>query len=90
MVQHKTKSRTFARVSKRTAKGTKIVHVRRKPKLGTCAVTGQKLKGVPRALPVDMRNMPKTKKRPTRPFGGVLSSKAAREEIKSRARKLEL
>jgi large subunit ribosomal protein L34e len=89
-MQHKTKSRTFARKAKRTAKGTKIVYTRKKPTLGTCPVTGQTLKGVPRALPVEMRNMPKTKKRPTRPFGGVLSSKAAREEIKSRARKLEL
>lgn len=90
MVQHKTKSRTFARQAKRTAKGTKLVYTRRKPKLGTCSVTGEKLKGVPREYPVKLRNMPLTKKRPTRPFGGVLSSKAAREEIKSRARKLEL
>lgn len=66
------------------------MYVRRKPKVGTCPITGQTLKGVPRALPVKMQNMPKTKKRPTRPFGGVLSSKAAREEIKSRARKLQL
>ncbi|MGV8168555.1 MAG: 50S ribosomal protein L34e [Candidatus Nanoarchaeia archaeon] len=89
-MQHKTKSRTFARKAVRTAKGTKIVYTRRKPKQGTCSVTGQTLKGVPRALPTKMKNMPKTKKRPTRPFGGVLSSKAAREEIKNRARKLEL
>lgn len=89
-MQHKTKSRTFARVSKRTAKGTKIVYLRRKPSLGTCAVTGKKLNGVPRAHPIELQNMPLTKKRPTRPFGGVLSSSAARDEIKKRARKLEL
>ena len=89
-MQHKTKSRTFARKATRTVRGTKVVHTRRKPKVGSCSVTGQTLKGVPRALPLKMKNMPKTKKRPTRPFGGVLSSKAAREEIKSRARKLEL
>jgi large subunit ribosomal protein L34e len=89
-MQHKTKSRTFARHAKRTAKGTKIVYTRRKPSLGTCAVTGEKLKGVPREYPVKLRNMPITKKRPTRPFGGVLSSRAARDEIKKRARKLEL
>jgi len=33
-----------------------------------------------------MRNMPKTKKRPERPFGGVLCSKCSREEIVSRIR----
>jgi large subunit ribosomal protein L34e len=90
MVPHKAKSRTFARKALRTINGTKRIYTRRKPKLGTCSVTGQKLKGVPRELPTKMQNMPITKKRPTRPFGGVLSSKAAREEIKSRARKLEL
>jgi large subunit ribosomal protein L34e len=90
MVPHKTKSRTFARKNRVTVRGTKRVYTRRKPSLGTCSVTGQTLKGVPRELPVKLRNMPKTKKRPSRPFGGVLSSKAAREEIKSRARKLEL
>ena len=89
-MQHKTKSRTFARISKKTVRGTKRVYIRKKPSLGTCPVTGEKLKGVPRELPVKMRNMPKSQKRPSRPFGGVLSSKAARDEIKSRARKLEL
>lgn len=89
-MQHKTKSRTFARNATRTVRGTKIVYTRKRPKLGTCSVTGEKLKGVPREYPVKLRNMPLTKKRPTRPFGGVLSSKAARDEIKSRARKLQL
>jgi large subunit ribosomal protein L34e len=90
MAPHKTKSRTFARKSKRTINGTKFVYTRRKPKLGKCSVTGETLKGVPRALPVKMRKMAASKKRPTRPFGGVLSSRASREEIKSRARRLEL
>jgi large subunit ribosomal protein L34e len=89
-MQHKTKSRTFARNATRVVKGTKIVYTRKRPKLGTCSVTGEKLKGVPREYPVKLRNMPLTKKRPSRPFGGVLSSKAARDEIKTRARKLEL
>ena len=90
MTQSKTKSRTFARKKVRTINGTKTVYARRKPKVGTCPVSGEVLKGVPRALPVKMRNMAKTEKRPQRPFGGVLSSKATRQELKKRARNKEL
>jgi large subunit ribosomal protein L34e len=90
MAPHKMKSRTFARVNKRTISGTKTVYNRRKPKLGTCSVTGETLKGVPRVLPVKLRKMAISKKRPSRPFGGVLSSRASRTELKARARKLQL
>lgn len=90
MTQSKTKSRTFARKQVRTISGTKTVYKRRKPKVGTCPVTKEKLKGVPRELPVKMRNLAKTEKRPQRPFGGVLSSKASRQEIKKRARSKQI
>jgi len=90
MTQSKTKSRTFARKKVRTISGTKTTYVRRKPKVGSCPVTGEKLKGVPRALPVKMKNLAKTEKRPQRPFGGVLSSNASRQELKKRARSKEL
>jgi len=89
-MQHKTKSRTFRRVKVRTINGTKTTYQRRKPKAGTCPETGETLKGVPRALPYKMKTMPKTHKRPERPFGGVLSSSAARKKIKNKARELEL
>ena len=90
MTQSKTKSRTFARKQVRTVNGTKVVYARRKPKVGSCPVTGEKLKGVPRKLPGKMKNLAKTEKRPQRPFGGVLSSKASRQELKRRARNKEL
>ncbi len=90
MVNHKIKSNTFRQKQVRTVTGTKKVYVRRKPKVGVCSVTGQTLKGVPRALPTKMKNMPKTAKRPQRPFGGVLSSEASREELKKRARQAKL
>lgn len=90
MVSHKTKSRTFRKVQVKTVSGTKDRYDRKKPKLGTCSVTGEKLKGVPRALPRKMSNMSKSSKRPTRPFGGVLSSSAARATIKKKTRSLKL
>jgi large subunit ribosomal protein L34e len=86
MVLGKTKSRTFRRVKVRTITKTKTVYKRRKPKLGTDPKTGETLKGVKRELPGKMKNIPKSQRRPSRPFGGVLSSKSSREEIKKRAR----
>ena len=90
MVRGKFKSRTYRRVSIRTAKGPKTVYRKRKPSPATCSVTGETLKGVPRASPTKLQNMAKSKKRPSRPFGGVLSSKAAREVIRARARQKQL
>ena len=90
MLPAKTKSRSFARKKVRTIKGTKTVYTRRKPRLGVCHVTGQTLKGVPRDTPAKIGKLAKTERRPQRPFGGVLSSKAAREVHKSEARKLDL
>jgi large subunit ribosomal protein L34e len=87
MVAGRLKSRTLRRVKKVAPGGRNIIHYeRRKPKAASCPVTGEKLKGVPRELPSKMKNMPKTKKRPERPFGGVLSSKASRNILKNKAR----
>ena len=87
MPARKDRSRSFRKVFVQTPGGKVVVHLeQRKPKLGTCPVTGETLKGVPRARPIKLQNMPKTSKRPERPFGGVLSSKASREVLKSKAR----
>ncbi|MBD3319077.1 50S ribosomal protein L34e [Candidatus Woesearchaeota archaeon] len=79
---HKTKSRTFRRVHVMTPGGTKArVFKRRTPKAAHCPC-GALLKGVPRALPSTLQNMPKTHKRPERPFGGVLCSACLRAKVK--------
>lgn len=49
--------------------------------MGRCGNCGAVLKGVPRELPFKMRSMTKTKKRPERPFGGVLCSRCMRQTI---------
>jgi len=85
------RSRSYRRVKKATPGGRNITHYdRKKPKAAKCAVTGEKLKGVPRERPSKMRNMPKTQKRPERPFGGVLSSRASRAVLKKKARSSNL
>lgn len=90
MLPAKTKSRSFRRKHVRVTSGTKLTYHRRAPKQPVCAVTGKKLHGVPRKTTTELKNMPKTHKRPQRPFGGVLSSEASREVHKTKARNLEL
>ena len=91
MVEGKKKSRTMRRVKRKLPGNTVTVHYKlRKPRVGSCPVTGETLKGVPRERPSRMKNMPKTRKRPERPYGGVLSSKAMRETMRKRARSLNL
>ncbi|MFP4111648.1 MAG: 50S ribosomal protein L34e [Candidatus Woesearchaeota archaeon] len=91
MVQGRLKSRTFRRVKKVTPGARNVTHYeKRKPGKATCPVTGQELHGVPRDKPSKIKNMAKSEKRPERPYGGVLSSKAMREVMKERARKTKL
>ena len=82
MVSGKHKSRSFRRVFKRVISKTKIFYKRRTPKVPHCAECGDKLKGIPRLSIKDAMNTPKTKKRPERPYGGVLCSKCTRIKIK--------
>ncbi len=83
----KFKSRTFRRVRKVTPGHNNTTHyVKRKPGVATCPVYGTSLSGVPRAKPSEMKKIPKSSRRPERPYGGVLSSRASRELIKNLAR----
>ena len=91
LTQSKSKSRTFRRVEKVTPGHKNVRHfIKKKPARATCAVTGEKLQGVPHVLAGKLRNMPKSSKRPERPFGGVLSSKAMRDVMRKKARDSEL
>ena len=85
MVRGRFRSRTFRRVKIKTPGGRNIVHFRRRnPAKAQCGSCGSELKAVPRLLPYEIRNTPKTKRRPERPYGGVLCSKCTRELIKSK------
>ena len=84
MVEGRFKSRTFRRTHVRTPGGKTVLRFdKRKPSIAKCGACGAELKGIPRELPYKMHNMPKTMKRPERPYGGVLCSKCMREKIKS-------
>lgn len=89
MPEGRLKSRTLARIYRRTTKKGVVIHYKkRKPKLARCGGCGAVLKGVPRERPFKMQKMAKTKKRPERPYGGVLCSKCTRALIIKKARKI--
>ncbi len=67
------RTRSRRRVYVRTPGGETVVHYeKRRPGPARCAICGRPLAGVPRLRPVELRKLPKTKKRPERMFGGVL------------------
>ena len=82
------RSRSLRRVYKKLPGGRLTIHYRkRKPKNAKCANCDRLLAGVPRERPHIMRNLPKTKKRPERLFGGKLCTVCSRLAIKEFARK---
>jgi len=87
MVSGKHKSKTYRKIFVRTPGSRTVVHYRkRKPAKAKCASCAAILKGVPRERPYKMQNMPKTQKRPERPYGGSLCSKCSRKKIIAEAR----
>ncbi len=83
----KHKSGRYRKVSVKTPGGKTTVHFReRKPKAARCAIFGTKLAGVPRERPAKLGKVAKSARRPDRPYGGVLGSRAMRVIIKEQAR----
>jgi large subunit ribosomal protein L34e len=66
-----------------------MLYKRRKPGRKQCGGCGANLPGIPHVLAYEYRNLPKSQKRPERPFGGVFCSKCMRAEMVRRARSLE-
>jgi large subunit ribosomal protein L34e len=81
------KSRTFRKVFVKTPSGKNTIqYKRRKPSKAICGSCKLQLAGVPRELPRKMHNLPKTAKRPERPYGGVLCSACTRKLLQQKAR----
>ena len=84
----KHKSGHYRKVFVRTPGGRSTIHYReRKPQRALCSKCQKPLLGVPREGPAKMRNMPKTAKRPERPYGGVLCSACMRLVLRAQARR---
>lgn len=83
------KSRKHRRVKVKTPGGvTKVIYKKKKPAKAQCANCGEILKGVPRERSYKIRKMAKTKKRPERPYGGILCTKCTRELMAEKARSM--
>ncbi|MBI2656003.1 50S ribosomal protein L34e [Candidatus Woesearchaeota archaeon] len=80
------RSRSLRKLFRKVPGGSTHIHYkRRKPKPAHCSGCGAVLKGIPRERPYKMRSMAKTKKRPERPYGGMLCSRCMRLEMIKRA-----
>ena len=87
MPEGKHKSRTYRREKVTTPGKRHVTHyIKRKPQSAHCSVCGAVLMGTLRERPYKMMTTAKTKKRPQRPFGGVLCSKCSRLMIVSKSR----
>ena len=81
------RSRSLARVYVRLPSSTVTVHYRkRRPNRAKCAMCGRELNGVPNLRPVELRKLPKTARRPERPYGGYLCPACLRKYLKKAVR----
>jgi len=79
----------FKKIKVKTPSGKLVLHYKKKkPRKAKCSNCGKPLQGVPRERPYKMRTMAKTKKRPSRPFGGVLCSACMRKKIVEKVRNI--
>ena len=82
MVSGKLRSRRERRVFVRIPSGKSVLmHKPRKDGVAVCAVCKRTLMGAPRLLAKKLSKLPKSKKRPSRPYGGNLCSACMRAKI---------
>ncbi|MBW2970025.1 50S ribosomal protein L34e [Candidatus Woesearchaeota archaeon] len=81
------RSRTFRRVFVRTPKGKSVLRYRRRKNApAQCAQCGKTLAGVARGTKTQVNRLPKSAKRPCRPYGGSLCSACTRRVLIAKAR----
>lgn len=88
MSQRKFNSNRFRKVKVKLSKGTKIHYRLKEPNKLTCSNCGVLLSGTVRKSSRSLSNIAKTKKTPTRGFGGELCSECSKRVYKYRARSL--
>lgn len=87
MVEGRRRSRTLRRIHVRTPGNRNVVHyAERKKSRPHCSTCGAELHGIKAMTPKQMHSVPKSKKRPERPYGGVLCSACMRRQIIIKAR----
>ncbi|MCS7097008.1 MAG: 50S ribosomal protein L34e [Candidatus Methanomethylicia archaeon] len=83
----KIKTRSKRMVFRKTPGGRVVIHYEdRRPNLAKCAICKLPLRGVPNLRPIELRKLPKSSRRPTRTYGGMLDHKCLEELIKKAVR----
>ncbi len=83
----KHKSRSLRRIYVRTPGSKTVIHYRqRKPSKAHCTGCYRVLTGVPNLGVAKMRALPKTQKRPERPYGGMYCTVCTRRILQVKAR----
>jgi len=87
MPSGKDKSRSKRRVFVRTPSGkVHLQYKKRGPSKAVCAGCGKVLSGVPNVRAYRLKSINKSKKVPSRPYGGNLCTSCARKKIIEKAR----
>jgi large subunit ribosomal protein L34e len=81
MVSGVLKSRRLRRVQVKVTKGNRTHYKQRNRSVAKCAVTKKPLRGIPRMTNRKFKNLNKTQKTISRPFGGFMSHQALKEKI---------
>jgi large subunit ribosomal protein L34e len=82
------RTKTFRKVFVKTPGGKTVTqYKRRKPSHAKCANCERRLAGVPRDIPARIKKLPKTQRRPDRPFGGIYCPKCSKQKILETIRK---
>jgi len=85
MTRPSQRSRSFIKKRINTPGGRAVLHfVKKKPSHARCGRCMKPLHGVPRGPALEIAKLPKTKKRPDRPYGGYLCSSCTRKSIKEK------
>ena len=83
-------TRSLRRIRVRTPGNNLVMHFeKRKSSIAKCAKCRSELKGIPRGVSSEIRNLPLSQKTVSRPFGGNLCSKCSREEIISKFKEIK-
>lgn len=89
MVSGKFKTKRFRKIFVKTPGAKLVIHrIERKINLPKCAICKTELKGMPRLINSEFKNLPKSKKTTNRPYGGNLCSRCMRAKLKQKAREM--
>lgn len=81
---------SLSRVKKKTPGKRLVTHyIKRKPSKAECAVCKKELLGVPNLLTYKLRGLPKTQRRPERPYGGYLCHSCLKKKLLERTSNLK-